>query len=175
MCLLTVKVFVGAQPFQHHVVPRFEVTLHQHGFVMMSWGTKPCPRDFRHFSSYKKPQIPQTFLGSSSLDPTSVHDTLQEPVIIWECSGRYDERVMTDHLGDLYVCFSTQANSIDFGFAGNRPRRYGMCLLKSACLPWFCSLKNVINLFHRHRTVGSMASLILISFRELSGKFHIRT
>lgn len=69
----------------------------------------------------------------------------------WECSGRYDASVMTDHLGDLYICMDTQVNSTMMGFCQNRSRRYGLLCLKSAVCPRFSSLQNVMRLFHRDR------------------------
>ena len=79
---------------------------------------------------------------------------LQEPLLVWECSDRYDTRVMQEHLADLYVCLNTPINAVKVGFCANRPRKYGLCFLKSAVMARFGSLQNVIQLFHRERTAG---------------------
>lgn len=73
---------------------------------------------------------------------------------MWECSDRYDTRVMQEHLADLYVCLNTPINAVKVGFCANRPRKYGLCFLKSAVMARFGSLQNVIQLFHRERTAG---------------------
>ena len=75
-------------------------------------------------------------------------------MVIWECSGRYDRSVMEAHLGDLYLCLTTRIDSAEFGFAGSRTRCYGLMVLKSCVMTKFASLQNVVNLFHRPRTVG---------------------
>ena len=73
---------------------------------------------------------------------------------MWECRKNYDPKVMREHLEDMYCCMDVPINATQVGFCANRPRRYGLCLLKSVVMAKFGSLDNVIRLFHRERTAG---------------------
>ena len=72
-------------------------------------------------------------------------------MILWECSDRYDSKVMDAFLGDMYVTLDVKVNSTQFGFCMNRARKYGICMLKSKVVHHFSSLDNCIRLFHRNR------------------------
>ena len=75
----------------------------------------------------------------------------QEPVLLYECSERYNPTVMLQAIGDLYCHWSVKVKSPDFGLVANRSRLYGICLLRDEVLARWGSLDNVIPLFYRQR------------------------
>lgn len=73
----------------------------------------------------------------------------------------YQERVIERFLGDLYHSFTSKVNSTQFGWCGNRARKYGLLLHKSIVQAKFSSLDNVLQLFSRSRAVGYLVALVV--------------
>lgn len=79
----------------------------------------------------------------------------KEPLILYECSDRYDSSIMDKMMGDLYVQYVFKANSSNYGMIGPRSRLYGVLILKTDVLAKFSTLENVIPLFYRTLDEGA--------------------
>ncbi len=108
-------------------------------------------------------QIPQAKI-------LTIHQILQEEVILYECSSLYNTSLMDKVLGDKYVHTSKICDSTDFGFPANRRRVYGVLIHRrvfldglsvTQSLGWATNkLDYLVSLFYRRRMATLEAFLI---------------
>ena len=90
-------------------------------------------------------------------------------MILYECSDRYDSRIMDKMMGDLYVQYVFKANSLNYGMIGPRSRLYGVLILKTEVLVKFSSLENVIPLFYRvlDESASPLSPTVDLTFHQM--------
>jgi hypothetical protein len=103
------------------------------------------PFEYQHAGNSN--QAPNIIFSLAAVNPP----LLQEPIIVYECSDRYDPSIMTSTFDDLYVHISDILCATNFGMVGTRSRCWGVLLHRETVMSTFASLKNVIRLFFRER------------------------